>query len=618
MRIPDSVIDAIRERVDIVQVVGRFVPLKRAGRSMVGLCPFHSEKSPSFNVTSEKKIYYCFGCGEGGDVFKFLTKHTHKAFPEVVKELGREVGIEVQEREETPQEREAERQKTRLHAILELAYDVYSREITTDGAADARAYLQDRGFSPTDLATYEIGYGGAGWDLLWKRLGGDKDKEEDLQKAGLCVLGERGPYDRFAGRIVFPIRDDKLRIIGFGGRVFGERAKRDGVAKYVNTSESAVYDKSSALYRLPQALQKARKGAPMVVVEGYFDALALERCGLAVVATCGTALTARHGQTLQKSAQKVVLCWDGDAAGERAVQRAANVLLPLHVDTRVAVLPIGDDPDTYVARVGTAGAQRLVDEAEALPTFVIAQTARNAEDAGEDVRARADAIRSLKWLFAALPSALEKEMYLRQAAERLGIQPAALSRELSVVVSEPRSPPSGVDRGNTRRPAPPPPRAQPPRRREFPADLLAFYGFLFEHPGCADPLLAQRFEPTGADLFTAGRMQETLKLVSSVAAQFRERGSMDLDALERGEFTSKHLTEPALAAVWAKVRAGPPIYPDVEDALRRYTLWLRRRALDQRLKDAEKARDDAQDEETRRNAQNLVVEMRTAIRMLPK
>ena len=443
MRIPDNTLEAIKERVDIVQVVGLHVQLKKAGRNHVGLCPFHGEKTPSFNVSPERRTWHCFGCGEGGNVFTFLTRLTGKPFPEVVKELAGTVGVEVEERQESPAEREANAWRDRLHAMLDRAWHFFVDALVGDDGAAARAYLAQRGMDDRAVAEFEIGYGGTARDGLWQTLGRTPKDQEELLKAGLCIAGDRGTYDRFGGRVVFPIRDDRQRVVGFGGRVFGPRAAREGVAKYVNTSESPVYDKSAALYRLPQAMARARKGAPVVVVEGYFDALALERCGLACVATCGTALTPAHGRLLQRIAGKgVVLCWDGDAAGDRAAQRAASVLLPLHVDARVAVLPPGDDPDTYVARMGQAGAERLVTEAEPLPGWVIAQAARAAEEVDDDVRHKVEIIRGMGWLFQALPPGLERDLYLEQAAQRLGVPPVRLARELKTASpqgTDPRS-----------------------------------------------------------------------------------------------------------------------------------------------------------------------------------
>jgi DNA primase len=438
VKIPDVVIEAIKDRVDIVQAVGRYVQLKRAGRNHVGLCPFHSEKTPSFNVSPERKIFHCFGCGEGGDVFKFLGKIQNQSFPEVARALAKEAGVEVPEREETAAEREAHRLRQRILAIQERALHWFIQQLKgVQGGGRARTYLQERGLDERGIAEFEVGFGGMLRDGLWGSLGQSEEDKQDLVRAGLCVVSERGVHDRFSGRVIFPIRDERFQVVGFGGRVFGEKASRKEVPKYLNSPESVVYDKSQALYRLPQAIQKARKGEAVVLVEGYFDAIALERCGMAAVASCGTSLTARHGHALQKLKVPVVVCWDGDAAGQRAVQRAAQVLLPLKIDTRMAVLPVGDDPDTYAARVGVAGAQRLVKEAEPLPMWVIAQAARAMEETGDDVPRRAAAIRSLAWLFHAVPEGLERDLYLEQAAKRLGLERGRLAKELHVAAHAP-------------------------------------------------------------------------------------------------------------------------------------------------------------------------------------
>ncbi|MEW5852581.1 MAG: DNA primase, partial [Myxococcota bacterium] len=427
--IPESVIEAVKDRVDIVQVVGRHVALKRVGRAYVGLCPFHTEKSPSFNVSPDRRGYHCFGCGEGGNVLRFLCKVQNRSFPEVVRELAKEYGIPIPEAPESPEDRARDALRNRLFALNERVVTFFREQLSADTGEEARKYLEERGLNPGVCAEFEVGFGGPGWDGLWQALGKTDQEREDLLTLGLCVKGDNNVYDRFRGRVIFPIRDEKLRVVGFGGRVFGERAKKEGVAKYLNNSESPIYEKSQVFYRLPQALTRIRRGEAAVIVEGYFDAIALERCGLAAMATCGTALTPRHAHHLQRLKAEVVLCWDGDAAGDRAVRKAGEVLLPLGITTRVASLPIGDDPDTYVARTGLTGASRLVKEAEPLPKFVIQAAARAAEDAGDDIPRRVAAIRSLAWLFHAIPAGLEKDLYLDLAAKKLGLTQEQLQRE---------------------------------------------------------------------------------------------------------------------------------------------------------------------------------------------
>jgi len=599
MRIPDNVIDTVRDRVDIVQVVGRHVQLKRAGRNHVGLCPFHNEKSPSFNVSPDKKMFHCFGCGEGGDVFKFLTKATNKTFPEVVKELAAEVGVEVPEREETPEEKAAERARQRLFAMEERALHVFLAELQGPNGVEARAYLEGRNLPQKHWAEFELGFGGAGRDLLWTTLGKTDEDKDDLIKAGLCVNGERGVYDRFAGRVMFPIRDEKFRVIGFGGRVFGDRAKRDGVAKYLNSPESPLYDKSTALYRAPQAFLKARKGAAVVVVEGYFDAIALELSGLAAVASCGTALTPRHAQSLSKLNARVVCCFDGDAAGERAIRRAAESLLPLKVDTRVAVLPIGDDPDTYVARVGATGAARLVEEAEPLPTWVISQAARNAEDAGDDVPQRAEAIRELAWLFQALPEGMERDMYLERAAQKLQVDKATLMRELK---AGPVTPPPTVNPpGRSNRPPPPPPRPRiPPKPLGPPA--LSPVEVTLVHLVATWPDRAQALDEHP---LSNGLSQPLRLLLAFVREKVQEAGPFDVASpvfRELRVWAQQH-SHPQVGTILDQVARGQRLFANEEDAnravhevlewLRMFDLTVQQTQLQKELQAAEARNDTA-------------------------
>ncbi|MBI5498258.1 MAG: DNA primase [Deltaproteobacteria bacterium] len=601
-RIPDAVIEAVRERVDIVQVVGRHVQLKRAGRGHVGLCPFHHEKTASFNVVPDKRFFHCFGCGETGDVFKFLVKFQNRAFPEVVRELAAEVGIDVPTEEQSPEEIAAEKQKGRLYAMVERALHVFLAELTGEHGAEARAYLEGRHLGAKQWAEFELGYGGGQRDLLWTTLGKTDEDKDDLLKAGLCVSNERGQYDRFAGRVIFPIRDERWRVLGFGGRVFGERAKRDGVAKYLNSPESQIYDKSSAFYRAPQAFQKARKGQPIVVVEGYFDAIALEVCGLAAIASCGTALTLRHAQTLLKLGSKVVLCWDGDAAGTRAVRKSGEVLLPLKVDARLAVLPIGDDPDTYVERVGPAGAARLVDEAEPLPAWVINEAARTAEDAGDDVPARLDAIRRLAWLFQAIPEGLERDMYLDKAAHKLELDRTQLARELAVAAA-PR--PAARTDAPTSRPAPPrrppPPPAGPPPLR---ADEKILSRLVIEFPDKAAPL---------DDHPLAEQLGRTIRpFLAFVRQKVQEAGPFSPDSPVFKELYAR-IPHPEVTGMLDEVAKGQRVFGDEEAAGKAVVQvlgWWQRKALAERKASLTREADAAQ----QRGDQDLVQQLRGHLR----
>jgi DNA primase len=561
-KIPDNVIDAVRDRVDIVSVVGRHVNLKRVGRNHVGLCPFHNERSPSFNVSGDRRVYHCFGCGEGGDVFRFVCKVESRPFPEVVRELAKEAGVAVPEVEESPADRAREAQRQRLWALNERVLAYFRSQLAGEGGAEARTYLGGRGLDEESCRQFEVGWGGAGWDGAWQALGlGDQDRE-DLVAAGVCVAGDRGTYDRFRGRVVFPIRDERGRLLGFGGRVFGERAGKEGVAKYVNSSDSPVYDKSQALYRLPQALARMRRAGSdpgsgtVVVVEGYFDAIAVERRDVACVATCGTTLTPRHAQLLARHKARVILCWDGDEAGSRAVRKAGEALLAAHVPTRVAALPLGDDPDTYLERAGGEGAARLVAEAEPLPTYVVNQAAGWAEEAGDDVPRRVEAIRSTAWVFHAMPAGLERDLYLDLAAKRFRLDRAQLVAELGQ-----RPPPPTVA-------SPPPPADMPPvispARTKLTDEERLITRLVAEHPEVAHMLL----ESGAADGLCAP-VQELLFAASAVAAQSVDQG-LDVPGLRDLRAAAAH---PQVASIVDDVAAGRRCFsPDQVDQAIRQTI----------------------------------------------
>ena len=405
-RIPDSVVDEIRERVDIVGLISRYIALKPAGRNHKGLCPFHSEKTPSFNVSPDRQIFHCFGCGVGGNVFGFLIRHDNLTFPEAVRRLARECGVEIAE-EET-RERD---QTTRLAKANEVAQRLYRRALASSEGAAARAYLAGRGLDAACIERFGVGFAPDRWDAVALALGAEGFSPELGERAGLLALrNSGGHYDRLRGRITFPILDVHGRVLGFGGR-----ATRPGQEpKYLNTPETALFHKREALYGLPLALEASRREDRMVVVEGYFDLVALHRAGIeAGVATCGTALTPDHGKALRRRVREVVLLFDGDRAGERAVAAALEVLLPHGLRVRAASLPPGDDPDTFLAREGEVALRALVDGSSAALEVMIARAvARGAATPWE----KADAVAHMAPLLALVKDPVERAELVRRLA----------------------------------------------------------------------------------------------------------------------------------------------------------------------------------------------------------
>lgn len=410
-RIADEIIQQVRDRVDIVDLVGRFVTLKPSGRSHKGLCPFHDEKTPSFVVSRDRETYKCFGCGEGGNAFGFLMQLENLSFPEAVRTLAAEHGIEV------PEGGSGERGVSeRLYQANEVAQAGYREALNTRGNA-ALAYLEQRGIDAETIERHGIGFAPDRWDFVVAALRTAKISAETGERAGL--IAERrsgGHYDRLRGRVTFPIRDVRGRVIGFGGRAIGEGQE----PKYLNTPESPIFRKRQAFFGMPLALDPIRREERAVVVEGYFDLVALNRAGIgAALATCGTALTEDHGRELRRRTRNVVLLFDGDAAGQKAMERSLEVLLPADLRVHAVVLPAGDDPDTFLAREGGEALRALVDAApSAVDVVMRSVVARGCSSPAE----KADAVAALAPLLALISSPVEAGAYARQLALAVGTE----------------------------------------------------------------------------------------------------------------------------------------------------------------------------------------------------
>jgi DNA primase len=428
-RIPEETIEAIRSRVDVVDLVGRYVALKPAGRSFKGLCPFHSEKTPSFQVNPQLGIFHCFGCQAGGNVFAFLMRHDNLTFPEAVRALGRQCGIEVPEGDEGG---EGAGQGRRLREACNVAARLYREALRSPAGTAARDYLARRGLDAEACARFGLGFAPDGWDTLARGLAAARVPADLAARAGLLAEGRNGGhYDRLRGRVIFPIHDVRGDAIAFGGRALPDANGRTPEPKYLNSPESPLFRKREAFYGMPHALEAIRRMGRAIVVEGYFDRIALVRAGLEeALATCGTALTEDHARQLRRRTGCVVLLFDGDPAGARAVERSLALLLPEGLRVRAAELPAGEDPDTYLERHGPEALRRLVDEATpALEGVIRRAVARGCATAWE----KADAVAAVVPLLGLLGDPVERGETGRQLAFAVGVPveevEAALRRE---------------------------------------------------------------------------------------------------------------------------------------------------------------------------------------------
>jgi DNA primase len=383
--IPDSFKQDLLNRVDVVDVVQRYVQLRKAGANYVGLCPFHNEKTPSFSVSATKQFYHCFGCGAHGNAIGFLMAYASMGYVDAVKELASQVGMQVPEsRPRTPEEAARKEREPDLYAVMERAMNFYRGELKK--SPRAIEYLKARGLTGEIAAHYRIGYAPDDWQALTAVFPHYEDKP--LAELGLVVQSDEGKrYDRFRDRIMFPIQNARGAVIGFGGRVLDK-----GEPKYLNSPETPLFEKGRELYGLPQARDAIRAASRVLVVEGYMDVVALAQFGVGyAVATLGTATTPVHVSKLLRLADELVFCFDGDAAGRKAAWRALEVSLPLapdHKPIRFLFLPDGEDPDTYVRKHGKDAFEARLREAETLSQFLLSQLRSEADLATPEGRAR--------------------------------------------------------------------------------------------------------------------------------------------------------------------------------------------------------------------------------------
>ncbi len=432
--ISEDVINQIRDRIDIAEIVGQHVSLTRAGQNLKGLCPFHQEKSPSFTVSPSRQIFHCFGCGAGGNVFTFLTRITGASFPETVRELGRKVGIDVQET--TAHTGPQAAQAGRIEQLNRAVSDWFRHNLRDEQlGGEAREYLKGRGILPATIEQFGIGVAPAEWDALLKAAARQGFQQTDLAAAGLAIPRDSGSgyYDRFRARVMFTITDLRKRIVGFGGRVLGE-----GTPKYLNSPDTPLFKKGQTLFGLDLAREAVTRTKTVVIVEGYFDAVALHQAGLTnTVATLGTALTPEHVQVLRRFASKVVLLFDPDPAGVRAALRGLDLFVNSGLGVKVVTLPAGDDPDTFVRKFGPGAFTKLEEQAPSLLDFALEHSLQTAESSTVEGR-----IRSVDDVLKILQKSehpIEREERIRIVAERLGInQQRLIERYPALIANEGR------------------------------------------------------------------------------------------------------------------------------------------------------------------------------------
>ncbi|EMD99875.1 DNA primase [Pseudomonas stutzeri] len=444
--IPQSFIDDLLNRSDIVEVVGSRIQLKKAGKNYSALCPFHKEKTPSFSVSPDKQFYYCFGCGAGGNALGFVMDHDQLDFPQAVEELAKRAGMEVPHEESGRKHKPRQPVDSPLYPLLAAAADYYRQALKAHPTRkSAVEYLKGRGLSGVIARDFGLGFAPPGWDNLMKHLGGDPLQHKAMIDAGLLIenaeTGKR--YDRFRDRVMFPIRDSRGRVIAFGGRVLG-----DDKPKYLNSPETPVFHKGQELYGLYEARQANRDLDEIMVVEGYMDVIALAQQGLRnAVATLGTATSEEHLKRLFRIVPSVLFCFDGDAAGRKAAWRALEATLPNLQDGRRArflFLPDGEDPDTLVRAEGTdAFRARIQQHSQPLADYFFQQLSDEADPRSLEGKAHLATLAAP--LIEKIPGANLRALMRQRLAEITGLNGEALQHMAAAPTPNPDSSPPEYD-----------------------------------------------------------------------------------------------------------------------------------------------------------------------------
>ncbi len=596
-----SSVDEVRDRLDIVEVVGGYVQLKKAGRTYKALCPFHQEKTPSFVVNPERGTWHCFGaCGTGGDVFSFVMRAENLDFRGALEFLARRAGVALET--PSPAAEARQRQRDRLQAALAAAAAFYHRQLMRAGEAEtARAYLKQRAFSSDTARQFELGWAPASWDALLVALRAEGFEADELVAAGLAREREGGGlYDYFRGRLTFPIRNARGRAIGFGARTL----EPDGQPKYLNSPQTDVFDKSRVLYGLDQAAQAIRAAGEAVVVEGYTDVIRAHASGCGnVVAALGTALTVAHIQALKRRAKRIVLALDADAAGQAATLRGLSLaqealvgdevrpvltasglvryVQQLDVDLRVATLPPGQDPDD-VLRADPDAWRELVRGAQPVMTFLIEAIAHEVDL--DTPRGKSEAIDYLLPFLAEIPDPVLRAAWVAEVAARVRVDERNIENRLAAprpARRPPRPPAATLDD--------PPPADEPSpavARRPHPGADLAGYllGNLLVAPrrlrDVNNRLASEGQAPLGAADFDGALERDLLEAVRHAV-----RGVPPPDAPAEHRLDALPAGHAALAAALeARARAEPAVpEPARIQALRTTVLRLRERAHRQSL-----------------------------------
>lgn len=430
--IPDRFIEKLKDTVDIVDLISNYVELKKTGKNYKGLCPFHQEKTPSFNVNPDRQFYYCFGCGAGGDAYKFLMEIENISFYESVKQLARRTGMELPQ--QSPHQKKIMAERDTLFEINYLTAKFYNYLLREDKVASkAVEYLQQRGLTRKDMEEFFLGYAPPGWRGLFNFLRSKNYSKDELLKAGLILSGKKNNYyDRFRDRIIFPIFNLRGEVLAFGGRILNKDSSSG--PKYLNSPDTLIYKKGDNLYGFNWARDEIRKQESAIIMEGYTDVIRAHKAGICnVLASLGTALTFEQARLLKRYTDKVYIAYDADTAGAQATIRGLDILKNAGINVRVIKLPSGLDPDEFIQKEGKTGFQKLQQKAVGLVDFKIEQIVGDKDNFESEEKV--SKTREIIELLADLEDSLERDVYLRKIADRFQLDYELVKKETDMLNS---------------------------------------------------------------------------------------------------------------------------------------------------------------------------------------
>ncbi len=516
-RIPQEILDEIVARTDIVDVVGRYVPLKKQGQNFTGLCPFHHEKTPSFSVSQNKQIFHCFGCGVGGNVFKFLMEIEHISFPEAARKLAEEVGVKIPEREQSESDRRAMEKRNRLLKWNEFAAFYYQAVLHAPQGRAYHAYLNKRQISDETKEKFQIGGCLEGWDGLYRYLKKKGAPDEDLIELGLVSPrnNARGCYDRFRDRLMFPIKDANGHVIAFGGRIIdAEKAPQ----KYINSVDSSIFHKGRNVYGLDLAKSAIRSMDCVIIVEGYMDVIACHQAGISnVVAPLGTALTEEQVKLLMRYSYNFITSFDGDNAGIRATLKSIDLIEKSGGKARVLLIPEGKDPDEYIKAYGIDAFQDILKQAVNGHAFRLAQAMKKYP--GDSMDQKLSVLNEVLPNMAQIRQPAELDMVIRYTADRLFLSEQAIKNEIQAFRR------SGGRRKSVAQYSEPDAENVPVAPKKiFPkSEVILLSGLILE------PAFYENIEKKGGDqLFQS----DLINVYQDFGRQYREKGRIDISNMD--------------------------------------------------------------------------------------